>query len=230
MNYFKLLKNNEFLNTATSHDLRKFQLKHKILLSCDINSTQYIQIDDKLYRDNWLAPVITDILEYETVQIIQIEKEEYDLLSSAAEKEEPIPPELVPEEPTIIIEEASPINPEEQATLTYVKSCKRTELIRISEQTIAAGFDVVLSDGESHHFTLTEQDQLVLMSLANMTASNETNMPMFYSPEDIATIIEEAMKFKTYHQEYCKSLITYVDRLDDMLEVSAVTYGMAIPE
>ena len=43
MKYYKLLNDGEFIGVGTSYDLRKFQLKHSILLTSDDESAQYIE-------------------------------------------------------------------------------------------------------------------------------------------------------------------------------------------
>ena len=91
LNYYKLINNSDFIGIATSHDFRRYQKKHGIILACDENLAQYIQIGECLYRDNWLCPVTTDKIQYTEAQIIAIEKEEYDLLLEATQKGEEIP-------------------------------------------------------------------------------------------------------------------------------------------
>lgn len=235
MKYYKLLNDGEFIGVGTSYDLRKFQLKHSILLTSDDESAQYIQIDDKLYRDDWFSPTITELLNYTTVKIIVIEKDEYDTLFEAIETGKEI--EITDEEPDIQ-EELPQIDPDEEVTIEYVKAVKSAEMSATCNKIITNGFDAILSDGENHHFSLTIQDQLNLITLSSMVAAGETVIPYHadgelckgYSVEDITTIINTATSFKTYHVTYFNSLKVYIDSMNDINEVNNVVYGIDIPE
>lgn len=235
MKYYKLLNDGEFIGVGTSYDLRKFQLKHSILLTSDDESAQYIQINDKLYRDDWFSPTITELLDYTTVKIIVIEKDEYDTLFEAIETGKEI--EMTDEEPDIQ-EELPQIDPDEEVTIEYVKAVKSAEMSATCNKIITNGFDAILSDGENHHFSLTIQDQLNLITLSSMVAAGETVIPYHadgelckgYSVEDITTIINTATSFKTYHVTYFNSLKVYIDSMNDINEVNNVVYGIDIPE
>lgn len=235
MKYYKLLNDGEFIGVGTSYDLRKFQLKHSILLTSDDESAQYIQINDKLYRDDWFSPTITELLDYTTVKIIVIEKDEYDTLFEAIETGKEI--EITDEE-SDIQEELPQIDPDEEVTIEYVKAVKSAEMSATCNKIITNGFDAILSDGENHHFSLTIQDQLNLITLSSMVATGETVIPYHadgelckgYSVEDITTIINTATSFKTYHVTYFNSLKVYIDSMNDINEVNNVVYGIDIPE
>lgn len=235
MKYYKLLNDGEFIGVGTSYDLRKFQLKHSILLTSDDESAQYIQINDKLYRDDWFSPTITELLDYTTVKIVVIEKDEYDTLFEAIETGKEI--EITDEEPDIQ-EELPQIDPDEEVTIEYVKAVKSAEMSATCNKIITNGFDAILSDGENHHFSLTIQDQLNLITLSSMVAAGETVIPYHadgelckgYSVEDITTIINTATSFKTYHVTYFNSLKVYIDSMNDINEVNNVVYGIDIPE
>lgn len=235
MKYYKLLNDGEFIGVGTSYDLRKFQLKHSILLTSDDESAQYIQINDKLYRDDWFSPTITELLDYTTVKIIVIEKDEYDTLFEAIETGKEI--EITDEE-SDIQEELPQIDPDEEVTIEYVKAVKSAEMSATCNKIITNGFDAILSDGENHHFSLTIQDQLNLITLSSMVAAGETVIPYHadgelckgYSVEDITTIINTATSFKTYHVTYFNSLKVYIDSMNDINEVNNVVYGIDIPE
>ena len=48
MRYYKIIINNEIVGIGTTIDLRKFQKKHEIFLSCDESEAQYIQYKEKM--------------------------------------------------------------------------------------------------------------------------------------------------------------------------------------
>lgn len=68
-------------------------------------------------------------------------------------------------------------------------------------------------------------------------AAGETSIPYhadgelckFYSTDDITTISTGATNFKTYHVSYFNSLKSYIESLDDIETISAITYGSEIP-
>lgn len=231
MNYYKLINGEIFVGIATSLNLLRYQHRHKILLLCDESKAQYIQCNDKAYHARWMLPINTNAIDYENVDVIQISKEEYDILFESIEagKEIVIEPE---EEPKV--EETAP---QVDVTVEFVRENKITEMNTMCNKTIVAGFDVVLSDGKTYHFSLTTQDQLNLISLSTMVESGETSIPYhadgelcrFYSVEDIKTILEKATQFKTYHISYFNSLKAYIMSLDKMESIRAIVYGIYIP-
>ena len=88
--YYKLLKQDKFIGIGTSYNLRKFQLKHRILLLSDENNAQYIQVNDNFYRDDWFCPLTTDSIPYEKAKVISIDEEEYNKLNEAIESNKEI--------------------------------------------------------------------------------------------------------------------------------------------
>jgi len=114
---------------------------------------------------------------------------------------------------------------------------KIAEMSNTCNKVITNGFDVILSDGNSYHFSLTTQDQLNLITLSSMVANGETQIPYhadgelcrFYSAEDINTIITTATQFKTYQVSYFNALKAYVESMTDIETIGAVVYGVEIP-
>lgn len=235
MNYYKLINGSTFVGVATQHDFRVFQQKHKIILACDEEQAQYVQCGETLYRANWMVPVTTNRVVYETVEVIRIDKEEYDILYEAIEKGEDI--EIQPEQPTPE-EDAPIIDPNEEVTVDYVKTTKIAEMNFVCNKVIENGIDVMLSDGNVYHFSLTTQDQLNLITLQSMIVAGETMIPYhadgelcrYYTVEDISVVMDAATAHKTFHVTYFNSLKVYINALTDMTEIASVQYGMDIPE
>lgn len=235
MNYYKLISGTNFVGIATQHNFREFQHRHSIILACDEERAQYVQCGDVFYRADWMVPVTTDKVSYETVELVRIEKEEYDILLAAVEKGEEIEIEQEQNEP---VEETPVIDPIEETTLDYLKEAKISEMSHECNKTITSGFDVVLTDGNTYHFSLTTQDQLNLITLSSMIANGETQIPYhaddelcrFYSADDINIIIATATQFKTYQVSYFNALKMYINSLKRKKTVASVYYGMAIPE
>lgn len=230
MNYYKIIADRQFIGIANSFDLRRYQHKNKILLVCDESKAQYIQCNDNFYHAKWMLPINTNKIDYEIVDVIQIDETEYkailDIIKAGKEVE------ILPEDEEI---EELPIE-ENDITVDYVRATKIKELSNKCKQIIINGFDLVLSDGATYHFSLTTQDQLNLITLAAMLDSGESEIPYhadgelcrFYTNADIENIIESATRFKTFHVSYFNSLKNYVNSLD-IDDVKNIDYGVEIP-
>lgn len=235
MNYYKLLNSSVFVGVATERDFRLFQRKHQIILACDIDHAQYVQIGNDFYRDTWMVPTITDKIAYETVNVIRIDKEEYDILYKAIDSGEEI---IIQPEQDVFEEEQIPVDPIEVATVDYVQKAKIAEMNVACNMAIENGIDVMLNDGVVRHFSLTTQDQLNLITLQSMIAAGETQVPYhadgelcrYYSVEDITVVMDAATAHKTFHVTYFNSLKVYVNALNNISDISAIQYGTTIPD
>lgn len=87
MKYYKVIKNSEFIGVGTSHDLRRFQEKHKLTLACGESQAQYIQINEQLFHAQWMIPTKQEFI---LSEVIEISKDEYDELHSVIENNEEI--------------------------------------------------------------------------------------------------------------------------------------------
>lgn len=236
MNYYKLIDGTNFLGIVTSQDMRRFQKKHNIILVCDESEVQYIQLGEIFYRDNWMLPVDNNDVQFQNIQIVQIDKDEYDMLYVAIESGDEVEIEPEYEEPEQPQEEVDKDNVYE-ATLKYIMQSKIKEMSNTCNHLITNGFDIELSDGETHHFSLTIQDQLNLITLSSLVSSGETEIPYhadgelckFYSPVDIMSIVAKATEFKTYQVTYYNSLKAYIESLDNIEDISIIEYGVEIP-
>lgn len=235
MTYYKVIKDNEFIGIGTSYELRKYQLKHNILLVADDDTAQYIDINGILYRDSWLKVLTTDTIQYENADIVVISEEEYHQLSETINKGEEI--EInINDEPSEN-EEVVVIDNNEEVTLDYLKAQKVKEMSYICNQTIVNGFDITLSDGEVHHFSLTVQDQLNLITLSAMISAGEQTIPYHadgelcrnFSALDMENVIRAATELKTFHTTYYNSLKAYIESVQYREELSCIAYGVDIP-
>ena len=234
MKYYKIINGQEFIGVGSTMDLRRFQQKHQILLSCNEDQVQYIQYNDNLYRDIWMVPESTDTIESELVSVIRIDEKEYKTLYSAVERNEEI--KVITEPDPVPVE--TPIEEHEQVTIDYIRSTKINEMSATCEQTIAKGFDVELSDGATHHFSLKEKDQLNLIAIQGMILSGTEIIPYhaddelceYYTAADMMLIINKANAFKTYHVSYFNSLKSYINSLSSIGAIMSLYYGIDIPK
>lgn len=136
------------------------------------------------------------------------------------------------------------VTDEEQArriiepTLDEVKSDKIKEISDICEQTIYKGVDVTLSNGEVKHFSLKIEDQVNLNRLAFINKDIDESVTVTYhadgevceefSKADFFNIIDVAFEFISEQTEYCNRLMKYVEKLGDVDNVLAVSYGAEV--
>ena len=125
-------------------------------------------------------------------------------------------------------------------TLAEIQEKKVAEMNAIQQEVISQGVDVMLSDGQQYHFSLTTNDQLSIMGsvAADVTTikgtpwhiADESVHCQYYSAEDMAAISAAAYQWVLYHVTYFRDLRIYIRSLESKEEVEAVTYGMVIPE
>lgn len=247
--YYKAICEEKFVGIATSKDLREYQSKHAILLVCDESKAQYIQIGDNIYHAMWMVPETVKGL-YPVAEVIEIDEQEYEtikhVIDSEGGYEEPEPPVEEPE-PDI------PVNPDDntEITLEYVKEKKIATMSKTSENVIHAGADIALSDGNTYHFSFSDQDQyqigflataaktaFMLESMGMPTGETGKDYPwhsdggdcIFYSREDMILIGTAMQNTITYQNSYFHALRNYIQSLEDIQDVVAVEYGMEVPE
>lgn len=236
MTHYKVIKDGEFIGVGTNYELRRYQKKHGILIVSDENSAQYIQIGDVLYRDNWFKILTSDTISYETAEVGVIDEDEYQQLFKAIEKGEEI--SVLTEDDNDYEQEEIITVDETDVTVEYLKTQKIKEMSYICNQMIVNGFDIELSDKKLHHFSLTVQDQLNLITLSAMVSSGEAVIPYhadnelceYFSASDIGLVIKTSTELKAYHTTYYNSLKLYIQSLDNRETIADVYYGMCIPE
>lgn len=231
MKYYKIIKDNTFIGVVTSDNFVRYQQKHGVFISTTERRGEFIEYNNKLYRGTWMTPSSSNTEGlYEIADIIEITEEKYNEFKTAIENNATIfdNEEQVPK--------ITPIDPIEQLSFEFILNNKLEELSTNCRLTIENGFDLELR-GEIRHFSLTTQDQLNLMNL-NMLAQTQQLIPYhadgeaceFYTPNEINEIIAAANTFKNYQIAYNNSLKAYVNALESVEEISAITYGTPIPE
>lgn len=105
-------------------------------------------------------------------------------------------------------------------------------------QIILNGFDIVLSDGISYHFSLEITDQLKISKLNDRAMSGVQVLPWhcddglckFYSAEDIIAINAKMEYLIEYHTTYFNSLKNYIKNVRDKDVLVNIKYGVEIPQ
>ena len=126
-------------------------------------------------------------------------------------------------------------------SLSALDQAKQTALRSMSDacnSAIRAGFNIELSDGKLHHFSLEITDQITISILAGKAAAGQPTVPWhaddeackFFSAADIAAINAQMEALTTYHQTYFNSLKQWILAVDSVEAVNAIQYGAPIPE
>ena len=231
MKYYKLIIEHQIIGVASSNNF----IRYSPLVDCFLRSNEiegeYICFQGKLYRTTWMSSIQIQ-QPYTLVDAIEISEEEYQIFMEAIEQNHELP-----EDPDYIEPDIEPAeDPIDIASIEFIRSSKINEMSRICRTTIESGIDLEIHD-ETKHFSLTTQDQLNLMSAQTM-AQTQTLIPYhadgeetdFYTNEEINQIAEAAAAFKVQHTTYYNSLKTYINALETIEEISAITYGVEIPD
>lgn len=164
---------------------------------------------------------------YKAVELIPIEQEEYDYLIS----------QLIPGEPLTV-------------NLDEIRAKKTAEVSAVSEITIHAGTDIKLSDGNTYHFSFSDQDQFqigflatsaktaqMLEAIGQNTGETGNDYPwhsdggdcIFYSRQDMMTIGTAMQNYITYHNSYFHALRNYIYSINNPLWIDEIYYGVDVP-
>lgn len=126
-------------------------------------------------------------------------------------------------------------------TLEELQAAKKQEVNAACNKTIVEGFDVKLSDGQIHHFTMKEEDQIAFLTCLALISKGETAIPwhpngsstqpcVFYSTDDMQKITDAAYEHRTFHTTYCNSLKIWVEATEIAEELQEIYYGADVPE
>lgn len=230
MKYYKLVLDNTIIGAVTSNNFIRFSTVAQRFVRTDEELGEYLEYNGVIYRSSWMRPIVRQ-KDYTEVLVLEITEEEYNIFAEAIEQNQIIYDNTQYEEG-----QNEPENdPIDDSTLEFIRSSKLNEMSYACRQAIEAGIDLNIR-GEMRHFSLTTQDQLNLMSL-NAMAQTETGIPyhadgetcVFYTAEELQQIIAAMNSHKNYHTIYYNSLRNYINSLETIEEIAAITYGTSIP-
>lgn len=232
MTYYKMILDNNIVGIACSNDFIAFSPVIESFLRSDEKRGEFISWHGNIYRDTWMQPIQFHV-DFIAVEIREITEEEYRAYEHAFDVNDEIEYEHEQEEP---IEQPEYVDPIEVNSIEFLRESKINEMSRACRATIENGFDLALH-GETYHFSLTTQDQLNLMSLSAL-AQTQSLIPYhadgepqtFYTSEEINLIAQTATELKIYHTTYYNALKGYINALETIEEIAAITYGIDIPE
>lgn len=125
----------------------------------------------------------------------------------------------------------------EDNALSVVMSAKLSEISNACNAVIMNGVDIKFGE-ETVHFNLSIEDQSNINNLFRVVELGGTEFPYqadggvcrIYTAAEIAAIYIAAQTLITTQTTYHNELKQYVQTLTDVEEVSAVQYGMTLPE
>lgn len=136
----------------------------------------------------------------------------------------------------ITIAEVVEIVGEDNAT-SVIMTAKLSEISKVCNAVIVAGIDITFGD-ENVHFNLSIEDQSNINNLFRVVELGGTEFPYqsdggvcrVYSASEIVQIYVAAQTLITSQTTYHNELKQYVQTLDNVEDISAIQYGMTLPE
>lgn len=232
MKYYKIIQDKNCVGIANSNNFILYQPEIHSFTAANETTGDLVEYKNKFYRGLWMKPMAADItIKYTIADIIEITREEYIAFEEAFKENE-----IIEEETEVEPEYIEPYIEPEKEGVDFIRQSKINEMSYQCRKAIENGIDIELR-GEIKHFSLDTQDQLNLITLSEM-AKTQTLIPYhadgeectFYTNEEINEIVETATSFKIYHTTYYNALKTYINALDTIEEIAAITYGVEIPD
>ena len=213
--FYKIVYNNFVIDIIDNPVYVKYSFKSKMFLVTDATSADGVMSGNR--EEVYLFKAIPDI-EYKIVKMVEITESEYLNIKSN------------------IVE---PINADGEVVDFYILQQNKIDEMNLKcRESIIDGFDVVLSDGVSYHFSLEITDQLKITKL-NMKALAggkdlswhcDDGLYKFYSAADVITIHNKMEETIDYHTVYFNSLKNYIKNLTDKNTLLNIYYGIEIPK
>jgi len=213
---YKVIHNNVVIDVLKKLEYRKFLPSINQLLSANEKTANCILAsnnEDKYCTDSMVVPkgIVCKIVNLE-----EISESEYDRLAS-----------LLAANVTIYADET---------VKEKLKAEKIEEMSAICHKNIVDGVTVVLSDKKEHHFALTIEDQINLLSIKNaidngakkVTYHETDGEYVTYTSKDMLLLYKSAEQHKMYHLTYFNQLKRYINGLDSVEEIRKIEYGFKL--
>lgn len=125
----------------------------------------------------------------------------------------------------------------QQFLLEQERQNKLFELSTKTEQTICFGIDVETTQG-IEHFSLSSYDQVNITNLFILARSVDGQYPYhadgkssrLFSSQEIISIGDKALNYKTYHLARFQELKKWVNRTNDIDTMKQINYDSALPD
>ena len=232
MKYYIIKKDDTFIGVVSSNNFIRYQEANSIFVNSNEINGELVEYNNKLYRDVWMSPMNNKAnVIYEVVSIIETTEEHYISFIKAIQKNE-----IIDIEDWIPAPVPTPVIPTDIGSLDFLRSSKISEMSYECRKAIEAGTDVIIR-GQIRHFSMTQQDQLNFISLGTL-AQTQDLIPyhadgescVFYTANEINQIISATTAHKIYQTTYYNALKEYINSLETIEEIAAITYGTPIPD
>lgn len=243
MTYYKVVCGGKLIGVGTTENLIRHQEKHNLLLMASEDTAECIMINEVLYHDVWMQAFKARDYQVEEATVQALLKSDYDSLKEVIESGKELDAEA-PEDTSINDQPEEPVSeevaetPEEEVTAEYVREVKIKELSLACNKAITDGFDIELSDGAQHHFSMTLQDQANLNAASTQILNGDSEIPYHadgedykaFSAEDMMAVIGAANTHKIRQLSYFGCLKAWVNGLVRISSIRAVEYGSEVPQ
>ena len=222
---YKVLYNNITIDVIKKPIYCKYMKSGRTLRTDKVSANCIVSSDGSGFYHLVGTPALPEV--YKSVELIEIDQDEYDYLQS-------------------LVIEGKPID----IDLFQARDIKIEEMSQTSERIIHAGTDITLSDGVTYHFSFSDQDQFQIGFLATAAKNaqmlesmglptNETGKDypwhadggdcIFYSRADMITIGMTMQNYITYHNSYFHALRKYIQDMHNPLKIMEIKYGANVP-
>ena len=227
MRYFKLIKDHNIFGVINDNFFRRYQKKHDIIILSPIESAEFIEYNNNFYWANWLKIYPLNLIQkidIFSIGIEEIDQEEYQILQTTLQSEKQIKEQIKEQQQLLMQEKEKDFNLEKieeqlknpDETLQYVKKVKILELQRDNQKKINQGFDIILENGKTYHFSFDNMGLFNLITAINIQQESQ---------ENISFILQKMNEFKQQCDSYCDNLIQQVKSLTDISEINNIKYN-----
>lgn len=255
MQYYKIIKDENIIDVLQNVVYVKYQKRNKLLLRC--NKEDAMGILSSCQTTAYHVEGMTEfpINKYITVKMAECDFDEYASLKTVLQENEVvfnIETETYMDGVNSIVIEGEynsgvdsdgdgvldTLPEEDCVTISFVKASKINTMSKICSQTIMNGFDIVLSDKKTYHFSLKVVDQMNIRDLKSRADNGEDTLYYHadgqlcscFTAEDVQLIYTKMKNVIDYNTIYYNSLRNYIMSITDINLISAINYGDSIPE
>lgn len=236
--YYMVIQDGSIIDVLSTLSYVRTQVVHNRLMMCSQELAEGILSSDTSTIYYVKELIEENIKGYPEVTLTEIDEERYNILLETLELNETIDASEYVDDTDSSNIDSEDVSEEEQITIEFMRESKINEMSNACEAVITSGFDIVLADGESHHFDFTLEEQANFMFFKSAIDAGSTSIPYhakdeacrYFTAEEILSIIDMGISLKTYHTTYFNSLKQYIKSLETVDEIYAIYYGISIPE
>lgn len=227
---YAVMKDGKVIDAVEVLSYCRYAARSEMVLRCTENDQPEGIISERTgvcyHVDGWprFPDVIADSVD--TVELMEIDETTFKALVEALDNGEPAPsiqPDEVPENPSV----------------EWLKADKIYKLSKACNESIVAGFFCTISDGATHHFGWTLEDQANFTSRMIQLMSGMVQTCDYYdydgtclilTASDMQIIAGTADANTSYFRAYYHCLVMMVNAMEDVESVRDVEWGVSVPD